>query len=362
MARKFATNVDLDRRELRNAVLHPVASDPVSPVEGQVWFNTTDNTVRYFDGSQVIDLDGGSVASASSVTLTPTGSIAATTVQAAVAELDSEKAAAVHTHAISDVTNLQSSLDAKAASGAAVPIGGVIDYFGAVEPSGWFFPNGQAISRSAYPTLFAALGTTYGAGDGSTTFNLPDMRGRVGVMRDVSAGVLTGTDALGTVEGAQTVTLTGANLPSHDHGGSITSGGGRADFNAAVTSEGGKADFNAAVTSSQNTHSHNLTYNTVSNTTTTGTAQRTTNITTSSGANSVTSQSDTHSHTIAAADLDAAQADHTHQITAASLDAAQVDHTHAVTVPAAYGNGSGGTDAHQNMQPSIRVNKLIRAA
>lgn len=362
MARKFATNVDLDRRELRNAVLHPVASDPASPVEGQVWFNTTDNTVRYFDGSQVIDLDGGSVASASSVTLTPTGSIAATTVQAAVAELDSEKAAAVHTHAISDVTNLQSSLDAKAASGAAVPIGGVIDYFGAVEPSGWFFPNGQAISRSAYPTLFAALGTTFGAGDGSTTFNLPDMRGRVGVMRDVSAGVLAGTDALGTVEGAQTVTLTGANLPSHDHGGSITSGGGKADFNADVSSAGETADFNADVVTSDNTHQHSFTFSSLTNTTIGGTSTRVGGITQTGNANQVFTTSHTHSHTITKETLDAAQADHAHTITAASLDAAQADHTHAVTVPAVYGNGSGGTDAHQNMQPSMRVNKLIRAA
>ena len=57
------------------------------------------------------------------------------------------------------------------------PSGTTLEYLGATAPSGWLLCDGSAISRTKYPGLFTALGTTYGTGDGSTTFNLPDMRG-----------------------------------------------------------------------------------------------------------------------------------------------------------------------------------------
>lgn len=57
-------------------------------------------------------------------------------------------------------------------------LAGTVAYFGASSaPSGWLKANGAAVSRSAYAALFLAIGTTYGVGDGSTTFNLPDLRG-----------------------------------------------------------------------------------------------------------------------------------------------------------------------------------------
>ena len=61
-----------------------------------------------------------------------------------------------------------------------VPAGCIMPYAGATAPDGWLFCHGQAVSRSDYADLFIAIGTAYGAGDGSTTFNLPDLRGRVG--------------------------------------------------------------------------------------------------------------------------------------------------------------------------------------
>ena len=69
------------------------------------------------------------------------------------------------------------------------PIGTVIDYVGATVPAAvqgvtWLFPSGQAVSRTTYATLFARVGTAYGSGDGTTTFNLPDYRGRVGAGQD----------------------------------------------------------------------------------------------------------------------------------------------------------------------------------
>lgn len=56
------------------------------------------------------------------------------------------------------------------------PIGTILPYGGASAPSGWFLCQGQAVSRTTYSELFAVIGTAFGEGDGSTTFNLPDMR------------------------------------------------------------------------------------------------------------------------------------------------------------------------------------------
>src|SRR5690606_12877743 len=81
-----------------------------------------------------------------------------------------------------------------AASG--VPIGTVADFAGTSAPAGWLLCYGQAVSRTTYAALFAVLGTTYGAGNGSSTFNLPDCRGRVVAGKDnmggASANRLTG--------------------------------------------------------------------------------------------------------------------------------------------------------------------------
>lgn len=62
-----------------------------------------------------------------------------------------------------------------------VPIGSVMDYAGATAPTGWLICNGAAVSRTTYSVLFALIGSTYGQGDGSTTFNVPDLRGRMSI-------------------------------------------------------------------------------------------------------------------------------------------------------------------------------------
>ena len=70
-----------------------------------------------------------------------------------------------------------------------VPAGCVMPFAGATPPDGWLLCYGQAVSRTTYPDLFAAIATTYGAGDGSTTFNLPDLRGRVAAGKDDMGGI-----------------------------------------------------------------------------------------------------------------------------------------------------------------------------
>ena len=72
-------------------------------------------------------------------------------------------------------------------SGNGLPIGSGMDYFGTTAPENYLFADGSAISRSEYSELFSIIGTTYGAGDGSTTFNLPDKRSRVSVMTDAAS-------------------------------------------------------------------------------------------------------------------------------------------------------------------------------
>lgn len=59
-----------------------------------------------------------------------------------------------------------------------LPSGTLIDFAGTVEPSGWLLCDGRAVSRTTYAALFASISTAFGSGDGSTTFNLPDFRGR----------------------------------------------------------------------------------------------------------------------------------------------------------------------------------------
>lgn len=89
-----------------------------------------------------------------------------------------------------------------------LPAGSIIQWAGATAPANWFIADGSAVSRTANASLFAVIGTTYGSGDGSTTFNLPDLRGRVAVGKN---GGTFGT--LGATGGAEAVTLASNNLP-----------------------------------------------------------------------------------------------------------------------------------------------------
>jgi microcystin-dependent protein len=88
-------------------------------------------------------------------------------------------------------------------------------------PSGYLLCNGDAISRTTYSNLFAVTSTTYGSGDGLTTFNLPNLKGKVPVGFNSSE---TEFDALGETGGAKTVTLTSAQsgVPAHSHANTLT--------------------------------------------------------------------------------------------------------------------------------------------
>lgn len=115
------------------------------------------------------------------------------------------------------------------------PVGCVIDFAGSSAPNGWLICGGQSLNRTTYAALFAVIGTTYGSADGSS-FSLPDLRGRVTAGLDFSvsgssASRLTSTtmtpngSTLGATGGAQTQTLTEAQMPAHTHTGSTASAG-----------------------------------------------------------------------------------------------------------------------------------------
>jgi len=198
----------------------------------------------------------------------------------------------------------QAIYDAANSSGLGVPSGAIFDFAGATAPSGYLLCYGQAVSRTTYADLFAAIGTVYGSGDGSTTFNIPDARGRVSAGKDDMGGSaanrLTGLSGgvsgstLGAVGGGQTHTLTTAQLASHTHTGTTASDGAH-------------------------THTANI-YNSGSGE---PSSPKYTSGLFDSGSNITTSSSGTHTHTFTTA-------------------------------------SSGSGDAHNNVQPTIIFNKIIK--
>jgi microcystin-dependent protein len=92
----------------------------------------------------------------------------------------------------------------------------MMDWGDDAAPPRWILCQGQAISRATYAGVFAVYDTKYGAGDGSTTFNLPNYKGKTSAGADEGAGILTGA-TLGAVLGAQAITLTEAQMPVHGH-------------------------------------------------------------------------------------------------------------------------------------------------
>jgi microcystin-dependent protein len=117
-----------------------------------------------------------------------------------------------------DASNLSSAFLAQFV----LPIGAIAQYTGATDPttsgSTWVICDGRAVNRTTYAMLFDTVSTTYGSGDGSTTFNIPDFRGRVPVGAD-SGGVHLPSNhpALGTSGGEEQHTLSTTEMPSHSH-------------------------------------------------------------------------------------------------------------------------------------------------
>lgn len=189
-------------------------------------------------------------------------------------------------------------------SGQLVPTGTILDYAGDTEPTGYLFPYGQAVSRTTYSALFAVIGTTYGAGDGSTTFNLPDVCGRVVAGRDDMGGV-SKNRLTGQTDGVNGDTLGGA--------------GGKEEH--ALTAD--EAPELTGTTASAGAHTHTIFAQSI-------------NLETANTNGIATPYLRTTTNNL----------DHT--------TASSGAHTHSVTV-----NSDGG-GAHNNVQPTIILNKIIK--
>jgi microcystin-dependent protein len=148
--------------------------------------------------------------------------------------------------------------------GMAMPIGAILDFAGPNAPEGWLICDGRLVSRTTYAALFAVIGTFWGAGDGSTTFALPNTPGRAsvgpGTLID-QAGVSYGFSFTETV-GFVTNTITQANLPNyalycdvqgnHNHAGADTPAGGHSH----TTDVQGQHNHGTNTTTESNLHTH----------------------------------------------------------------------------------------------------------
>jgi microcystin-dependent protein len=217
------------------------------------------------------------------------------------------------------------------------PVGMLAPFAGSSAPDGWLLCAGQAVSRSTYAALFAVVSTTYGSGDGSTTFNLPDLRGRTAVGKDDMGGSAANRVTAG-ISGIAGITLGAVggneNVHQHSHANTLT--------NNAVTSGNDNSDHTHAGTTGNDSpdHTHAVT---VAN------AGTFTGIIGSNG----------HGGTIQSwtGGTGGRSAFHQHDFTTGGRSAF---HQHSVTSNVTISNVNFGSGSSQNMQPSIILNYIIK--
>lgn len=144
----------------------------------------------------------------------------------------------------------------------AVPPGAVAAFARNSAPTGWLKANGAAVSRTAYASLFAAIGTTFGAGDGSTTFNLPDLRGEFARFWDDGRGVDAGR-AFGSWQASQNLSHThsASTGSSGDHSHTVPFRYGTYVGGAGEPAGSAGGSYQNVATSSAGSHTHTVTVN-----------------------------------------------------------------------------------------------------
>ena len=233
---------------------------------------------------------------------------------------------------------------------------GVIEaYSGKSEPSGYLLCDGRAVSRTTYATLFSVIGTTYGEGDGSTTFNVPNLSGRILV------GKNSGTfSSLGKTGGTENTTLTVSNLPAHTHTvtpkGTVTST--FTGSNATTSSAGSHTHTYSGTTGSSGAHTHKTKFNDswlIISGGGSGTAAL--NLTSwewtkSTTSNVFTDSAGAHTHTYRG--TTASSGAHTHTLTAKGTVSSTFTGSSVTT------NSVGSGTTTTNLQPYIVVNYIIK--
>ncbi len=127
----------------------------------------------------------------------------------------SQATTGVPTPTTTDAIASKGYVDTPLASFGGLPVGTLVDYAASSTPTGWLLCDGAAVLRSTYASLFAVIGVTWGVGDGSTTFNVPDFRGRTTIGSGAGTGLTART--LAANGGFETHTLTSAEMPAHVH-------------------------------------------------------------------------------------------------------------------------------------------------
>jgi microcystin-dependent protein len=241
-----------------------------------------------------------------------------------------------------------------------IPVGAGLPYFGASAPNSKFvFPFGQAISRVTYASCFALLGTTYGAGDGSTTFNLPDLRGRALFGKDDMGGSAAGRitsggsgiagATLGAAGGEQAHTLTTSEIPSHTHANALSDPGHTHSVSGTTSGiSNNHTHAYSGTTATDGAHNHTLD---LSTNTLGGNAMAPTSGSASPTTSETTGSAGSHSHTYSGTTGNDQQ-DHTHNFSVSSAAAAT-----GITINNA---AAGGGGAHNTMPPALICNWIVR--
>ena len=153
-----------------------------------------------------------------------------------------------------------------------IPTATIVPWSSSSVPTGFLECDGAAVSRSTYSALFAIVGTTYGAGDGASTFNLPDLQDNVAVGKSgtkalastggantVSSGGAVSTNISGTVGGSTAnATLSTGQLASHSHSFTRLSNATNPGSNIPANQTGPTTQQNVNNTGSGTGHSHNM--------------------------------------------------------------------------------------------------------
>jgi microcystin-dependent protein len=218
--------------------------------------------------------------------------------------------------------------------------GVLFDYAGTVAPAGWLMCDGSAVSRTTYATLFGVIGTTYGAGDGATTFSLPDFRGRVAV----------GNDAMGgTASGRMSISMTGTTIAGSAVIGGLSS---TANLSVGMGVFGATIPGSAVIASIDNANQVTLA----------------TGVGVTAGTNTPLRFGVLDGSTIGATGGVQAHKLVTSQMPSHTHDYAVVTNSGAAGVPGGTGytmttiqtGAKGGDQAHPNVQPSMVCNKIIK--
>lgn len=228
----------------------------------------------------------------------------------------------------------------------AIPVGTINTYAGTTAPSGWLLCDGAAVSRTTYASLFSVIGETFGAGDLSTTFNIPDLRRRVPVGKGTSDTI---GDDDGLAEGARGLTHT-HSVPAHYHGKGTLAIGNSGDHTTSI------AHNHPSFTSGTDSPDHTHTFTQRDNTTTpltTGTPASSSGTGTDRASVASNGASARHTHTIDVPNFtgnSTSNGQHSHGNTAFT---GSVGATDEVDGDSAMTSGAGG-------QPYLILNYIIR--